>query len=131
MGSYRVIVVGAGVIGLSTALNLAKKKVAKVVVLDKGPVGDGSSSRAAGIITGHLWTETGIRVRQKSLELYRQLSRELDGYKFQDVGCLNVFDPGSWAERQKFLPLYTRLGAPFEVLDADEIRQPLPRRTAS
>ena len=126
MHSLRVIVIGGGVMGLSTAYHLAKTKSAAVVVLEKGPVGDGSSSRAAGIITGHLWTETGIRVRRKCLELYRQLSQELPGYHFNDVGCLNLFDGPTWAERENLLPLYAQLEVPFEVLKPEEIRRRWP-----
>ncbi|HZG66966.1 MAG TPA: FAD-binding oxidoreductase, partial [Herpetosiphonaceae bacterium] len=118
--------VGGGVIGLSSAYHLARRRYGRIILVDKGPVGDGSSSRAAGIITGLLWSEPGVRARSKSLELYRELSDELDGYRFQDTGCLNLFDPRTWPEREALLPLYRRLNAPFEILDADEIRRRWP-----
>lgn len=121
-----VVIVGGGVTGLSTAYHLARRRFGQVIVLDKGPVGDGSSSRAAGIITGLLWSEPGVLARKRALTLYRELSEELDGYRFQDVGCLNLFDPPSWPERERLLPLYERLGAPFEILDAPEIRRRWP-----
>ena len=126
MNSSTAIVIGGGVIGLSTAYRLAEKKVGKVIVLDKGPVGDGSSGRAAGIITGLLWSETQVLVRKKSLELFREFSRKLEGYEFQEVGCLNLFDQKSWPEREQLLPLYQRLGAPFEILSAAEMRKRWP-----
>src|SRR6478609_582557 len=88
MSEPTVVIVGGGVIGLSTAYHLARKRYGKIILLDKGPVGDGSSSRAAGIITGLLWSEPGVLARKKSLQLFRELSEELDGYRFQDVGCL-------------------------------------------
>jgi sarcosine oxidase subunit beta len=120
------IIIGGGVIGLSTAYHLARKRFGRIILLDKGPVGDGSSSRAAGIITGLLWSETGVLARRRSLALYRELSEDLPGYRFQDVGCLNLFDPPSWPERQALLPLYDRLGAPYEILHADEIHTRWP-----
>ncbi|MFN0168383.1 MAG: NAD(P)/FAD-dependent oxidoreductase [Bryobacteraceae bacterium] len=121
------IILGAGVTGLSTAYHLALKKFGRIIVLDKGPVGDGSSRRAAAIITGLLWSETGVRARQTALRRYRELSHELEGYRFQDVGCLNLFDPASWLERERLLPLYDRLGAPYEILEADEMREAWPQ----
>lgn len=129
MASATVIIIGGGVIGLSTAYQLARKKFGRVILLEKGVVGDGSSSRAGGIITGHLWSETGVLARKISLALYRELSDDLPGYRFGDVGCLNLFDPASWLERLPLLPLYDRLGAPYEILDAAEIHLRWPELT--
>ena len=121
MASATTIVIGGGVIGLSTAYQLARKKPGKVILLEKGQVGDGSSSRAGGIITGHLWSETGVLARKISLALYRELSDDLLGYRFGDVGCLNLFDSASWRERLPLLPLYDRLNVPYEILNAAEM----------
>ena len=124
----RFIVIGGGVIGLNAAYQLARKGVGKVIVLEKGVVGDGSSSRAAGFITGQMWTETAIRARKISLRLYRELTADLDryGYRFQDVGCLNIFDDTSWPGREEILPVYDRYDVPYEILDAQEIRRRWP-----
>jgi glycine/D-amino acid oxidase-like deaminating enzyme len=120
------VIVGGGVIGLSTAYHLARKGFGRIIVLEKGPIGDGSSSRAAGIVTGLLWSATGVLARKISLARFRELSDELNGYTFQAVGCLNLFDPLSWPERAALLPLYERLDAPFEILDADAMRRRWP-----
>ncbi len=129
MSSATAIIIGGGVIGLSTAYQLARKGFGKVILLEKGPVGDGSSSRAGGIITGLLWSETGVLARKLSLALYRELSEDLPGYRFGDVGCLNLFDPPSWPERLRLLPFYDRLGAPYEILGAAEMRYRWPDLT--
>ncbi len=113
----RAVIVGAGVTGLSTAYHLARKSYGNITVVEKGRVGDGASSRAAGIITGLLWSETGVLARRISLARFRELSGELDGYRFQDVGCLNLFDAASWPERERLLPLYDRLGVEYTVMD--------------
>lgn len=126
MPSPTAIIIGGGVTGLSAAYHLARKKYGRVILLEKGPVGDGSSSRSAGIITGLLWTETGVRARQISLQRFRELSEELEGYRFQDVGSIILFDPQPWPDREKLLLMYDRLGAPFEVLDAAEMRRRWP-----
>jgi sarcosine oxidase, subunit beta len=120
------IIIGGGVTGLSTAYHLARKNYGRIIIFDKGPIGDGSSSRAAGIITGLLWSETGVRARQISLSLFRELSRDLEGYQFQEAGCLNLFDAASWADRKRLLPLYDRLKAPYEVLTAAQINKRWP-----
>lgn len=119
------LIIGGGVIGLSTAYHLAKKNFGKIILLEKNAVGDGSSSRAGGIITGLLWSKTGVEARKISLTLYRELSIELAsyGYQFQDVGCLNLFDRASWSEREKLLPLHDECEVPYEIIDAQEIHQ--------
>lgn len=127
----RFIVIGGGAIGLNTAYQLAMMRSTRVILLEKGQVGDGSSSRAGGIATGLLWTETGILARRTSLRLYRELTADIQryGYRFQDVGCLNLFDPSSWPQREELLPLYDRLDFPYEVLDAAEMRRRWPDLT--
>ena len=124
--SRHAVIVGAGVTGLSSAYHLARKSYGNITVIEKGRVGDGASSRAAGIITGLLWSETGVRARKISLTRFRELSDELDGYRFQDVGCLNLFDAESWPERERLLPLYDRLGVDYAVMDAAEMQKQWP-----
>ena len=127
----RFVVIGGGAIGLNAAYQLARMQAGKVTLLEKGQVGDGSSSRAGGIITGLLWSETGVLARMISLRLYQELSEDLEqyGYRFQNVGCLNLFDPASWPEREELLPLYDRLDFAYEILDAAQMRRRWPDLT--
>jgi sarcosine oxidase, subunit beta len=129
MSSASAVVIGGGVIGLSTAYQLARKGMRQIVLVEKDAVGDGASSRAAGIVTGLLWTETGVRARQLSLALFRELSDRLAGYTFGAVGCLNLFDAASWPERERLLPLYDHCGTAYEILDGAEMRRRWPALT--
>ena len=114
-------------IGLSTAYHLASNQAARVIVIEKQSIGSGSSSRAAGITTGLLWSETGVMARRLGIEWFRRLSRELPGYAYHDEhGCLNLFTPEMWAERVPLLPLYDRLGKEYQVLTAAEIGRRWP-----
>ena len=131
MRAARVLVIGGGVIGLSTAYHLALRGAAEVILLEKDICGAGSSGRAAGIITGLLWSETGILARKRSLARFRELSHELAGYTFREAGCLNLFDQPLWQQRQTLLPLYDRLGVPYEILNSGEIRERWPALTPS
>ena len=47
--NFDVIVIGAGVAGLSTAMQLSARG-AKVLVLERERIGNGSSGRAAGLL---------------------------------------------------------------------------------
>lgn len=130
MSATDIVIVGGGVIGLSAAYYLARSGV-RATLLEKGAVGAGSSSRAGGIITGHLWAKTGVAARKISLRLYRELSEELSayGYEYQAVGCLNLFSPAAWPERERLLPLYDECEAPYEIINANEVRYRWPLLT--
>lgn len=121
------IVIGAGVTGLSTAYHLAKFGYGRVVLLEKNEIGAGSSSRAAGIGTGLLWSETGIRARKHAMRIFREFSGELPGYTFHnEQGCLNLFNRELWPAREALLPLYDRLEAPYQILSPAQIRRRWP-----
>jgi len=127
MPAADVVVVGGGVIGLSTAYHLARKQAGRIVLLEKGPVGDGSSSRAAGITCGLLYSSTGVAARLIGAQIFRQLSEELEGYTYHNEhGCLNTYAPAQWKRFQQLMPMYDRLDVPYEILEADEIRSRWP-----
>lgn len=88
---YDVVIVGAGVHGLSTAYYLAKQGVTDVAVLDKGYVGGGASARSTAIIRANYLTPEGIPFFRESLKLYEDLSRSLDfNLLFSQKGRLDL-----------------------------------------
>lgn len=119
--------VGGGVTGLSTAYHLKRLGYGDITVFEKDAIGAGSSSRAAGISTGLLWTRTGILARKTALRRFREMTRELDGYVFHNEhGCLGLFSPELWPAREALLPLYDANDVPYQVLSAAEIRRRWP-----
>lgn len=89
-------------------------------------IGAGSSSRAAGISTGLLWTKTGILARKTALRRFREMSRELDGYVFHNEhGCLGLFSPEPGLAARPCCRSMTS-GTPYRVLSAAEIRRRWP-----
>ena len=127
MADRHAIIVGGGVTGLSTAYHLKRLGYGDVTIFEKDVVGAGSSSRAAGISTGLLWTKTGILARKTALRRFREMSRELDGYVYHNEhGCLGLFSPELWPGREALLPLYDQWDVPYQVLSAAEIRRRWP-----
>ena len=127
MADRHAIIVGGGVTGLSTAYHLKRLGYGDVTIFEKDTIGAGSSSRAAGISTGLLWTKTGILARKTALKRFREMSRELDGYTFHNEhGCLGLFSPELWPGREALLPLYDEWDAPYQVLSAAELKRRWP-----
>ena len=80
-----VAIVGAGITGLSTAFHLAEAGVGRIVVVDKGKVGSGSSSKSGAVNTMLMPTETGTRARAITMDIFESLSSILDDYSFVTV----------------------------------------------
>jgi len=88
---YDVVIIGAGVHGLSTAYYLAKRGITNVAVLDKGYVGGGASGRNTAIIRANYLTVEGIPFFRESLNLYEDLAQELDfNLLFDQSGRLDL-----------------------------------------
>jgi sarcosine oxidase, subunit beta len=126
MASTRVLILGAGAVGLCTAYRLAQRHIGDITVVERDHVGAGASGRAAGIITGQLWSPTGVAVRVLSLAGFRQFSEELEGYSFGDVGCLNVFHEEGIDERRQHYALYDQHGVHHEELTSAQITHRWP-----
>jgi sarcosine oxidase subunit beta len=65
-----VVVVGGGTVGAWTAVLLAESGVQRVVLIEAATLGDGASSRAAGMVRAQGGTETAIRLGMRSQEFY-------------------------------------------------------------
>jgi sarcosine oxidase, subunit beta len=65
-----VVVVGGGTVGAWTAVLLAESGMANVVLLEASTLGDGASSRAAGMVRAQGGTETAIRLGLRTQEFY-------------------------------------------------------------
>ncbi len=121
-----VVVIGAGVTGLSIAFHLVEKGVDRVSVIDKGRVGGGSSLQSGGIITMLMATPTEVRARAISLDIFERFSRILDGYHFHQVGCLNLFTQEVFEQSEAVRDMWQRNGGDFDILRGAEISERFP-----
>ncbi len=80
----RVVIVGGGVIGTSTAYHLTRLGWTDVVLVEQGSLSCGTTWHAAGLVGQLRASESGTRLVQYSGELYAQLEEETGlsaGYK--------------------------------------------------
>ncbi len=120
---YDVVIIGAGVHGLSTAYYLGKLGITNVALLDKGYLGGGGSGRTTAIIRANYLTPQGIPFFAESVKLYEHLSQEL-GYNilFNQMGRLDlahtdsaVFGLRMRTEFNRILGVDSRLIGPQEI----------------
>jgi sarcosine oxidase subunit beta len=76
---YDVVIIGGGSHGLATAYYLAKNHgVQNIAVLEQSYIGSGASGRNTTIIRSNYRTPEGVAFYSKSVQLYEQLSADLD-----------------------------------------------------
>lgn len=86
-----IVIVGAGIVGASTAYALAQKGWSDVVVIDQGPLfaTGGSTSHAPGLVFQTNGSKTLSKLAQRSVAIYNTL--EWEGQPgFYAVGSIEV-----------------------------------------
>ena len=118
-----VVVIGGGIVGCSAAYHLAAAGAGDVVLLEReAAVGRGSTGACAGGFRHQFTTEVNIRLSLASIPMITGFTAEhgihvdvvQDGYLFV------VRDPEAWDGSLEAVALQRSLGAPVEVLDAEQ-----------
>ena len=123
MKGYDVVVIGSGLIGVSTAYEIAKEG-RKVALLDRKGLSCGASTASTGML---LFEGAGdglsLSLCRDSLLKYQQLHEELNyNIGFQKLGLLIFFEKDG--EREKAIPMmntYRNFGFKSEIVGAEEV----------
>ena len=84
-----VVIIGGGVIGVSIAYHLAMKRVGRIILLEKGQLGEGSTSRCVGGIRTQFSTEVNILFSLESIKTFERFEEELGIHpEFKRIGYL-------------------------------------------
>ena len=117
------VVVGGGTVGAWCAYFLRQAGLARVVLIEKGFLGQGASSRAAGVVRMQGGTPEAVRLGQWSRRFYLGQREELgtdSGFTEQGylLPCFTAADVAAARER---MAMQTALGVPVRWLDPDEV----------
>lgn len=126
MTSFRsadVVVVGGGTVGAWTAVLLAENSTLDVVLIEARTLGDGASSRAAGMVRAQGGTETAIRLGLRSQEFYSDSGNRfpLDCGFVRQGYLMPCFTPAEVAQAHERIALQQSLGLDVEWLSSDDI----------
>jgi sarcosine oxidase subunit beta len=123
-----VVIVGGGVIGTSIAFHLGEAGVEDVLLLERGELGSGSSSKGAGGVRAMFSDELNVRIAMRSLEAWAAFGErpgwEIDLHR---VGYLFLLDRDEDVTGfERGVELQNRLGVPSRMVSVDEAHELSP-----
>lgn len=125
-----IVIIGGGVIGVSIAYYLAKKRCSNVVILEKEKfLGTGSTGACAGGIRQQFSTKINIALGMASVQLYEDLENELNcSIDFRQNGYLFLLtSPNNWEAFQNNVKLQHEMGlSSVKTLTTAEAKEIVP-----
>lgn len=126
----KVLIVGAGIVGVSAALTLAEEGV-EVVVVDRGPVAGEASGLNAGVIGGGGWGHTPdvdvalkMGSRDRYLDLAEQRGRNIELDLTGTLTLIRTEDEWAWATTM--VEADRRAGRITEIIDQPALLEAEP-----
>lgn len=123
-----VVVIGGGAIGVAVAYELAAAGVPGVVLIDSGPLGGGSTSKAAGGVRAQFSDRVNIELAVRSLETFEHFAQRLgQDIDLRQPGYLFLLDnPRDVAGFDDGSGLLRALGVEARMLEVAEARRMSP-----
>jgi len=126
-----VVVIGAGVMGASTAFRLAERGL-NVTVVEKGVVAGGSTAKSSAIIRQHYSNEITARMALFSLRVFQHFAEIVGGEcGFRPTGFLILASADQAAGMQANLALQQAVGIQTRLLTTAELRELAPGLAAA
>jgi glycine/D-amino acid oxidase-like deaminating enzyme len=112
------------VIGASIAFHLAQQKAGKIVVIDKGHVGQGGSGRSSALIRMHYSYPPEVQLALVSLYMFENW-RDIVGKEgdFRKTGFVRIVHPGETERLKQNVEMQRKLGVNVKLMDRVELRE--------
>ena len=124
----RVLVIGGGVVGVSTLYHLTKKGWADVALIERTELTAGSTWHAAGLLPLFNMNYTVGQLHKYSVDLYKRLPAETgQDVSFHVTGNLRLATCRErMDEYQKYCGTANTIGVPFEVIGPARVKELWP-----
>src|SRR5207247_5909919 len=123
-----VVIVGAGIMGVSVAYHLARRRAGRIVVLERDTVCSGSTALASGGIRHQYANRIGIELTRRSIVTYENFADEFGvDPQFRQHGYLILVSTAEELEQaRRNVALQTSLGVDVQLLSPDQIERQYP-----
>jgi len=124
----RVVVVGGGVVGVSTLYHLTKKGWSDAVLIERSELTAGSTWHAAGLLPLFNMSYTVGQLHKYSVDLYKRLPAETgQDVSFRVTGNLRLATcQERMDEYRKYCGTANTIGVPFRVIGPQEVKDLWP-----
>jgi dimethylglycine dehydrogenase len=124
----RVLVIGGGVVGVSTLYHLTKKGWKDVALIERTELTAGSTWHAAGLLPLFNMSYTVGQLHKYSVDLYKRLPEETgQDTSFHVTGNLRLATSmARMDEYQKYCGTANTIGVPFEVITPKRVKELWP-----
>jgi sarcosine oxidase subunit beta len=122
------VIIGGGIVGLSTAYNLTVRGLKDVLVIEQGYLASGASGRNGGGIRQQWSTEVNIRLMQQSVDICKHFAKELGvNIWFRQGGYLFLARTPAEKERlERNTALQNRCDVPTRMLEPAGAKEIVP-----
>lgn len=129
----RIAIVGAGVTGLSTAYSLVGRGVSDIVIVEKGHLASGASTRNGGGVRAQFTTAENILLTRWSIDRFRKLSAELNtNFWFRQGGYLIIAESAEELDTlDKAVEYHREFGLGTRIVDCDAVQRLAPEMVCS
>ncbi|MEH6497385.1 MAG: FAD-dependent oxidoreductase [Pseudomonas marincola] len=124
----RVVVIGGGVVGVSTLYHLTKKGWSDVVLLERTELTAGSTWHAAGLLPLFNMSYAVGKIHKYSVDLYKRLQEETgQDVSFHVTGNLRLAQTKErMDEYLNYCGTANTIGVPFQMITPEEIKKLWP-----
>lgn len=124
----RAVVIGGGVVGVSTLYHLAKKGWSDVVLVERKELTSGSTWHAAGLLPLFNMSYSVGQIHKYSVRFYRELEQET-GMNVGFTQCSNIRlarTKDRWDEYMYYAGIAETIGIPVKTLTPEQVKEVWP-----
>jgi glycine/D-amino acid oxidase-like deaminating enzyme len=123
---YDVIIIGGGIVGVSTAFHLSRRGC-RTAVLERKFVAAEATGRSSGLVRMHYDLEAESRLAWASFDYFRNWQERVGGEcGFTRTGFLQIVAPAHNERLRANVAMHQRIGIPSLLVTADDVKRLAP-----